>query len=95
MRLDIRNMDRKTCRAYDVFLDGVKQTTCVVADEAKGFVIRYRTTQFGAVMVKGNKSLTERVEGVVTITLKTPVVIDESTTMKISATSVTEGLGNV
>lgn len=92
MRLDVRNMDRKTCRAYDVHLDGVKQTMCVVADDTKGFVIRYKTTQFGAVMVKGNRSVTERVEGVVTITLKTPVVIDESTEMKISTASVTEGL---
>lgn len=67
MRLDIRNMDRKYCAQFDVTLNGVKQTQCIVADSDKGYVIRYKTSKFGLHEMKNGKTVHERVEGLVTI----------------------------
>lgn len=68
MRLDIRNMDRKYCAQFDVTLNGVKQTQCIVADSDKGYVIRYKTSKFGLHEMKNGKTVHERVEGLVSIT---------------------------
>ena len=67
MRLDIRNMDRKYCAQFDVTLNGVKQTQCIVADSEKGYVIRYKTGKFGLHEMKNGNTVHERVEGLVTI----------------------------
>lgn len=55
---------------YDVKLDGVEQRFCIIADEEKNYVRRYKTTRLGIVMAGRNGLLTEDVYGVVTITPK-------------------------
>jgi hypothetical protein len=42
MRLDINKDTQEKCVQYDVFFNGVKQSLCVVADEEKGYIERYK-----------------------------------------------------
>lgn len=42
MRLDINKDTQAKCVQYDVFFNGVKQSLCIVADEEKGYIERYK-----------------------------------------------------
>ena len=58
---------------YDVFIDGVKQTHCIVADTEKGTALRYKKNAVGMLCRgRNNKFLTEEVTGIVTILPKVP-----------------------
>ncbi len=58
---------------YDVFIDGVKQTHCIVADAEKGTALRYKKNAVGMLCRRrNNKFLTEEVQGVVAILPKVP-----------------------
>ena len=58
---------------YDVFIDGVKQTHCIVADSEKGTALRYKKNAVGMLCKgRGGKFQTEEVTGIVTILPKVP-----------------------
>lgn len=40
-RLELGVTPTRICNAYDVYLDGVKQTLCIIADVDKGYIKRY------------------------------------------------------
>lgn len=73
MRLSMVAGDKNTAERpqdYIITLDGVKQTVCLIADEERGFIRRYKKTKFGT-LVKGRTGLiTEDLTGVVVITKK-------------------------
>jgi len=73
MRLSMVAGDKNTAERpqdYIVTLDGVKQTVCLIADEEKGFIRRYKKNQFG-LLIKGREGvITEDLKGVVVITKK-------------------------
>ena len=56
---------------YNVFLNGEKQTSCLIADSENGYVLRYKKNKIG-VLCKGRngKLITEEVFGNVVITIK-------------------------
>ena len=55
---------------YIVTLDGVKQTVCIIADEERGYIRRYKKTKMGT-LVKGRTGLiTEDLTGVGVISKK-------------------------
>lgn len=61
--------DSNKQHSFDVFLDGVKQTQYLIADEEKGMVRRYKRTKMGTLM-RGRTGLvlvTEDIYGVVKI----------------------------
>jgi hypothetical protein len=59
------------CAQFDVYLDGVKQNACTVADSDEGYVLRYRRNVFGApAMHKSGRPVIERKNGVVVIVRK-------------------------
>lgn len=62
--------DSKTPHIFDVFLDGIKQTHCVIADEELGMVRRYKKTKLGTLMHGRTGFMTEDKKGVVKIVLK-------------------------
>ena len=72
-RLDVTTMPQEFTRKFDVTLNGVRQRYCVIADVTKGFVVRYTTGLFGA-LVRGRNGVfkTHTIYGVVTITEKEP-----------------------
>ena len=54
---------------YDVFIDGVKQTNCIVADAEKGTALRYKKNTVGMLCKgRGGKFQTEEVRGAIVIT---------------------------
>ena len=58
---------------YVVFIDGIKQTHCIVADAEKGTALRYKKNAVGMLCRgRNNKFLTEEVTGIVTILPKVP-----------------------
>lgn len=74
MRVSIDKDDR----SYDplvntnditVLLDGVKQTTCITADDEEGYIIRYATDANGKILIdnSGKHATTECIHGKVTI----------------------------
>jgi hypothetical protein len=74
MRISIIKEDQAyspNARAFNVFLDDVKQTDVLTADEENGFVFRLKRTKFGNLMVnRQGKKMTETAKGVVRIELK-------------------------
>ena len=74
MRISIIKADQAyspNARAFNVFLDDVKQTDVLTADEQNGFVFRLKRTKFGTLMVnRQGKKMTETVKGAVRIALK-------------------------
>ena len=72
MRLSMVAGDKNTAERpqdYFVTLDGVKQTHCLIADDEKGFIRRYKTKN-GLVICGRNGLITEDLTGVVVITKK-------------------------
>jgi len=55
---------------YVIYLDGVKQTLCVIADEEKGMVRRYKRTKVGTIMRGRTGLVTEDIYGKVKIERK-------------------------
>lgn len=73
MRLSMVAGDKNTAERpqdYIVTLDGVKQTACIIADEERGFIRRYKKTKFGMFMKGRTEIITEDLYGVVVITKK-------------------------
>lgn len=73
MRLSIVAGDTNTeerPQDYIVTLDGVKQTVCIIADEERGYIRRYKKDKFGMFMKGRTKIITEDLYGVVVITKK-------------------------
>lgn len=73
MRLSIVAGDKNTAerpKDYIVTLDGVKQTACIIADEERGFIRRYKKDKFGMFMKGRTEIITEDLFGVVVITKK-------------------------
>ena len=62
--------DSKEPHKFEIKLDGVVQCVCIIADEEKGHVRRYKKTKLGTLM-KGRKGMiTEDLYGLVKITRK-------------------------
>ena len=73
MRLSMVAGDKNTAERpqdYIVTLDGVKQTACIIADEERGFICRYKKDKFGMFMKGPTEIITEDLYGVVVITKK-------------------------
>jgi hypothetical protein len=73
MRLSIivgDHSDAFDARNYDVFLDGEKQTVCLIADEEKGMVRRYKRNAIGMLSKGRNGLIVEDLKGVVVIKRK-------------------------
>lgn len=73
MRLSMVAGDKNTAERpqdYIVTLDGVKQTHCLIADEEKGFIRRYKKTKMGTLVSGRTGLITEDKQGVVVITKK-------------------------
>lgn len=70
--LDIQKDSKEKCAQFDVYLNGKKQTQCVLADSDKGYVIRYKTL-YGVPVTRGNVRVVERIAGKVEIVLKDEV----------------------
>lgn len=76
MRLSIivgDHTDDKETSKYDVFLDGEKQTVCLIADEEKGMVRRYKRNRLGMLSKGRNGLIVEDLHGVVVIKPKSPL----------------------
>jgi hypothetical protein len=69
--LDIHKDSKQYCAMWDVYLNGVKQRACMVADVEKGHVIRFKHA-IGNLPVRGRtgKFETEVVRGKVEIRRK-------------------------
>lgn len=74
MRLSVLEGDpNKTQDAhkYNVFLDGVRQTHCIIADSENGYVLRYKRTGLGTLSVgRDGRLKTEELFGNVVIESK-------------------------
>lgn len=62
--------DAKDTANYDVFLNGEKQTVCLIADEEKGMVRRYKRNALGMLSKGRNGLIVEDLKGVVVIKRK-------------------------
>lgn len=72
-RLSIESDDLDYCRSFHVYLDGVEQTRCVVADAKEGYVKRHKVNALGFPIPSGIRKghlKTEIVKGAVTFKLK-------------------------
>jgi len=69
-RMELGKTPKEICALYDVYLDGVQQFDCVVADTEKNFVVRYVRTN--GIYVRGRHGgiRTERINGRVCIVKK-------------------------
>ncbi len=74
MRLSVLQGDPNytpNAKDFNVHLDGVKQTHCIVADSENGYILRYKKTAIGTLRKGRNgKFETEEVFGNVVITRK-------------------------
>lgn len=62
--------DAKDTANYDVFLNGEKQCVCLIADEEKGMVRRYKRNMLGILCKGRNGLITEDLYGKVEIKRK-------------------------
>ncbi len=74
MRLSVLQGDPSytpNARQYNVKLDGVLQTHCIIADDENGYVLRYKKTPIGTLCKdRGGKFKTEEIFGNVVIEKK-------------------------
>jgi len=74
MRLSVLQGDPNytpDAQSYNVHLDGVKQTHCIIADSSNGYVLRYKKTILGTLRrLRSGKFETEEVFGNVVISHK-------------------------